>query len=59
MVDQNASVSNTHTTMNQINLNIDDLHKHIEQQARSVAQSSSAIEEMLANVGEVSRFKVD
>jgi methyl-accepting chemotaxis protein len=55
VINQSASVTETHATMEQITVNIDKLSGHVERQGDSVAQSSSAIEEMLANIQSVTQ----
>jgi methyl-accepting chemotaxis protein len=44
--------------MEQVTLNINKLNGHVEQQTESVSQSSSAIEEMLANIQSVTQTLV-
>jgi methyl-accepting chemotaxis protein len=41
--------------MEQVTINIDKLNNHVEEQSSSVSQSSSAIEEMLANIQSVTQ----
>jgi methyl-accepting chemotaxis protein len=55
VVNQSASVNETHATMAQISDNIDKLNANVESQSSSVSQSSSAIEEMLANIQSVTQ----
>jgi methyl-accepting chemotaxis protein len=57
-MNQSAGVVETNATMEQITVNIDKLNGHVEHQTASVAQSSSAIEEMLANIRSVTQMLV-
>ena len=53
VINQSASVSQTHATMEQVEQNINKLNDHVENQSANVSQASSAIEEMLANIKSV------
>ncbi|MCL2138845.1 MAG: methyl-accepting chemotaxis protein [Treponema sp.] len=55
IINQSASVSETHATMEQLVVNINKLNKHVENQSINVSQASSAIEEMVANTGSVTQ----
>jgi len=59
VVNQSASVTETHATMEQVTLNIDKLNGHVERQANAVMQASSAIEEMFANIQSVTSILVN
>jgi methyl-accepting chemotaxis protein len=50
---QSASVTQTHSTMENVTSNIEKLGKNVEIQTASVAESSSAVEQMLANIKSV------
>jgi methyl-accepting chemotaxis protein len=58
IINQSASVTETHATMENITNNIDKLNGHVQKQTNSVSQSSSAIEEMLANIQSVTNTLV-
>jgi len=53
VVNQSASVSQTHATMEQVVTNINKLNGHVENQSNNVSQASSALEEMVANINSV------
>jgi methyl-accepting chemotaxis protein len=53
IINQSASVSQTHATMEQVTVNIHKLNDHVEKQSTQVARASSAIEEMMANISSV------
>jgi methyl-accepting chemotaxis protein len=53
IINQSASVSQTHATMEQLTVNIHKLNEHVEKQSTQVARASSAIEEMMANISSV------
>jgi len=55
VINQSASVTETHATMEEVTANIERLDKNVERQTESVSQSSSAIEEMLANIQSVTQ----
>lgn len=56
--EQARSLGQTHTTMEQIGAISGNLNEFIEQQAVNIAQSSSAIEEMLSNIASVTQTLV-
>ena len=58
MLNQSASVNETHATMEQITANINNLNVLIEKQATSVSQGSAAMEEMVANINSVTQTLV-
>ena len=53
VMNQSASVSQTHATMEDLVLNIDKLKNHVENQSGHIAQASASIEEMVANINSV------
>ncbi|MCL2007345.1 MAG: methyl-accepting chemotaxis protein [Treponema sp.] len=53
IINQSASVSETHATMEQLVSNINKLNSHVGRQSSNVSQASSAIEEMVANTRSV------
>jgi len=53
IINQSASVSETHATMEQVVVNIKKLNDHVENQSENISQASSSIEEMVANVNSV------
>jgi methyl-accepting chemotaxis protein len=53
VINQSASVSETHATMEQLVVNINKLNGHVENQSSNVSQASSAIEQMVANTRSV------
>lgn len=53
VINQSASVVETHATMEQVSINIDKLNSNVEMQTVSVSDSSAAVEEMLANIQSV------
>ncbi|MDR2767978.1 MAG: methyl-accepting chemotaxis protein [Treponema sp.] len=58
MINQSASMTETAATMEQVTINIEKLSANVEEQTKSVSQSSSAIEEMLANIQSVTETLV-
>jgi methyl-accepting chemotaxis protein len=53
VLNQSASVSETHATMEQLVVNINKLNNHVENQSGDISQVSSSIEEMVANIDSV------
>ena len=53
ILNQSASVTETHATMEQLVANINRLNSHIEKQGSNISLSSSAIEQMAANIESV------
>jgi methyl-accepting chemotaxis protein len=53
VMNQSASVTQSHATMEQLTSNIKKLNGHVENQSTHVSQASSAIEEMVANIRSV------
>ena len=53
ILNQSASVTETHATMEQLVANINRLNTHVEKQNSSISRSSSAIEQMAANIQSV------
>jgi methyl-accepting chemotaxis protein len=53
VINQSASVIQTHATMEQLTHNIRKLDHHVDNQSTHVSQASSAIEEMVANIRSV------
>ncbi|MCL2558437.1 MAG: methyl-accepting chemotaxis protein, partial [Treponema sp.] len=58
VLNQSASVSETHATMKQVVSNIDKLNNHIDSQNSHIAQASAAVEQMVANVSSVAKALV-
>jgi methyl-accepting chemotaxis protein len=59
IINQSASVSQTHATMEQLTVNIHKLNEHVENQSTHMSQASSAIEQMMANIGSVTSTLVN
>ena len=59
IINQNASVSATHETMEQFVFNINSLNDHVENQGNNISMASSAIEQMLANINTVTATLVN
>ena len=59
VINQSASVTETHATMEQVVGNINKLSGHVDNQNTHIAQASSAIEEMVANINSVTRTLID
>jgi methyl-accepting chemotaxis protein len=59
IINQSASVSQTHVTMEHLVANINKLNEHIEEQRESLSQASSAIEEMVANTNSVTQTLIN
>jgi len=55
IINQSASVTETHATMEQLVANINKLNSHVKNQSTNVSQASSAIEEMVANIRSVTQ----
>ena len=53
VLNQSASVTETHATMEQVSVNIGKLNEQVETQSTEITHASSAIEEMVANVQSV------
>ncbi|MDR0513333.1 MAG: methyl-accepting chemotaxis protein [Treponema sp.] len=53
VINQSASVSETHATMEQVVVNINKLNNHVEKQSGNVSMASAAIEQMVANTRSV------
>jgi methyl-accepting chemotaxis protein len=53
VLNQSASATQAHSTMEQLTSNIKKLDNHVENQSSHVSQASSAIEEMVANIRSV------
>ncbi|MCL2269922.1 MAG: methyl-accepting chemotaxis protein [Treponema sp.] len=59
VINQSASVSQTHMNMEQLMGNINKLDKHVENQTSTVSHASAAIEEMAANIHSVTSTLVN
>ena len=53
VINQSASVSQTHATMGNLTGNINKLDGHVENQTANISQASASIEEMVANIQSV------
>jgi len=53
IINQSASVSQTHDTMEQVVSNINKLNNHVQNQSSNLSVASSAIEQMVANISSV------
>jgi methyl-accepting chemotaxis protein len=58
VVNQSASVSETHATMEQLVININKLNNHVENQSGDISHVSASIEEMVANINSVTETLV-